>query len=117
EMARPPLPWGEDTEPCRPKAGIGEVGEGRDPTGEYAGATFPVFRPSPTSASAAGRPCSGILSPWERGRATSHDGTGRPVPRHAEAASSASFATVFMFRPVPTDAAGILSFERPMPAG
>ncbi|MBN9045388.1 MAG: hypothetical protein J0H18_06935 [Rhizobiales bacterium] len=33
-----------------------------------------------------------------------------------EAASSASFATVLMFRAVPYAAAGILSFERPIPA-
>jgi len=37
-------------------------------------------------------------------------------PLQVEAASSASFAMVLMFRAVPFAAIGILSFERPMPS-
>jgi hypothetical protein len=36
---------------------------------------------------------------------------------HGFDAISASFATVFMLRAVPVLAAGILSFERPIPLG
>jgi hypothetical protein len=36
---------------------------------------------------------------------------------HGFAAISASFATVFMLRAVPVFAAGIFSFERPIPLG
>src|SRR5690606_16279534 len=52
----PPLPWGEDTEPRLPKAGIGEVGEGRVLSGEAPPLTnLRIGRK---------RPCCAILSPW-----------------------------------------------------